>query len=177
MLKYCDYILTLLITLGCSCSTKDNILDNTDLLFTNSIRLKVPSYSFADSTNHIFNVRGDTNYYTGNSDTMNSSPLFRWDSMGIKIITMAIFNSKPEVINEKINNVKNIIWQWHSGMEFGYEGRVQYFEGRNVYNDTIDYNQIPKPLVKGNYYWAVWGWTGDGTEILCSTRIMSFIVL
>jgi hypothetical protein len=176
MLNLLKYVPLIILSIVYSCADNSTTFNNNDLLFPNSLRLKVPSYTFSDSMGNSFEVHGDTSYFTGIQDTLNKMPLFKWDSLGLKIITLAVFSSKPVVLNGKINNIGNIIWQWHSGMEFGREGMVQYSEGKSVFNDTIDYNQIVLPLENGNYFWAVWAWTNDGTEILFSSRIMSFYV-
>jgi hypothetical protein len=177
MIRSLKYLLVLITILNFSCMDyNSNILNNSDLLFSNSYRLKVPSYSYFDTTYHVYHVRGDTNYFTGNTDTMNGMPVFRWDSIGISLLTVAIFDSLPVVNNNKLRNVKNIIWQWNSGMEFGKEGYVQYSDGRNVFNGKVNYMNKPLSLKGGSYYWAVWGWTADGSEIMVSTRKMKFLV-
>jgi hypothetical protein len=175
MLNRVKYIFLVILINAYSCTDNNTNFNNNDLLFPNSLRLKVPTYTYTDNIDS-FKAQGDTFYYTGIPDTLNKMPLFKWDSIGLKILTLAIFTSTPVVLNSEINNIDSIVWQWHSGMEFGREGYVQYSEGRNVFNDTIDYNHKTMPLEKGSYYWAVWGWTDDGTEILFSTRKMSFYV-
>ena len=76
----------------------------------------------------------------------------------------------------EINNAEDIVWQWHSGME-GAEGWIQYTNGKNVINDTIDYHHVADSLDEGHYYWAVWGWGGSGVRVWYSSRELEFYVL
>jgi hypothetical protein len=160
-----------------SCEKGPVGLNNNDLLFPNSVHLNIPMYSFNDSLDNIFKVQGDSIYYTGIPDSLNNEPLLKWDSIDLNIITVAIFKAKPAVVGSTIKNPGDIIWQWHSGMNLKEtRGQVKYSEGRNVINDSIEYYREVLPLSKGNYFWAVWSWSDDGTAILFSSRVMSFYV-
>ena len=159
-----------------SCTPEEIVVTNKDLIFENSSRILIPSYEFQDNEGKIFLMRGDTSFNSSYPDTVNSLPLLAWDSIGIKIITTAIFTEEIQVSGSRIINTNDIIWQWHSGMEHGQEGRVQYSDGRNVINDTLDYANQPDSLNEGHYYWAVWGWGESGTRILYSSRELEFYV-
>jgi len=160
-----------------SCEKESTSLHNIDLLFPNSLPLNVPMYSYNDSLGNTYKVQGDTIYFTGIPDTLNNAPQLEWDSIPLNATTVAIFTTKPMVVGNMVNNSHDIVWQWHTGMNTEKKyGRVKYSEGRNVINDSIKYSSKILPLSKGNYYWAVWSWTNDGTVILFSTRVMSFYV-
>jgi hypothetical protein len=175
MLRKLKYFI--LLTGFYSCENGTTSLNNSDLLFPNSLHLNIPMYSYSDGLGNIFKVQGDTIYFTGIPDTLNSAPLLAWDSINLNIITVAIFKVRPTILGSTLRNPGDIIWQWHSGMNLQkIKGQVKYSEGRNVINDSIEYNAEALPLSKGNYSWAVWSWSDDGTSILFSSRIMSFYV-
>ena len=162
----------------CSCTQEEMIIENEDLIFINSYRIKIPSYTFQDEEGIIYSVRGDTSYQSTFPDTVNSIPVLSWDSIGIRIITAAIFREPIRVEGNQIVNAGDIVWQWHSGNFMGgKEGLVQYSDGRIVYNDSIDYENPADSLDDGHYYWAVWGWGESGTRILYSSRELEFYVL
>jgi hypothetical protein len=161
-----------------ACSEEESALLNEDLLFTNAFQIKVPGYQY-NVEGTTYTVRGDTSYLSSVTDTLNSMPVFRWDSMDINILTVAIFTNSIDVRDNEIKNTEDIIWQWHSGMENGKEGYVQYSDGRNVLHgtmDTIDYQHPATPLDAGLYYWAVWGWNQSGIRIWYSSRELKFYV-
>jgi hypothetical protein len=171
------YFLILLVS-AYACTKQETRNLNEDLVFGEAFEIKVPSYEY-DYNGRTYNVRGDTSFETDYLDTLNSMPRFKWDSVGIDIITLAIFNEPIEVQGNEIVNSNNIIWQWHSGMEIGIEGDVQYIQGRNVIHDgadTIDYQNPVTPLEEGHYFWAIWGWKPSGTRIWYSSRQLEFYV-
>jgi hypothetical protein len=175
MLTRIKYFTLLVILFSCVKGTIN--LNNVDLLFPNSLRIRVKAYSYDDGSGNIIPVSGDTIYYTEIPDTLNNAPVFEWDSLVQNFTTVAIFKTRPIVTAGKIINTKDIIWQWYTGMTTQkIKGQVKYFDGRNVINDSIAYNKEVLPLNKGNYYWAVWNWTNDGTVILMSSRVMWFSV-
>ncbi len=159
-----------------NCTSDNQVLNNTDLVFTNSYRLPVPAYTYKGVNGKDYKVTGDTNYFSGIPDTLNANPVFRWDTFNIKIMCCAIFLKPIHVQNGIITNSKDMIWQWHSGMINGKEGNVQYSDGRNVKNGVIDYENQPATLASDNYFWAVWGWNSSATDVLYSSRQMQFYV-
>jgi hypothetical protein len=169
-------IITVVVFAAYSCTDEEVRLNNFDLVFPNSYWLKINAYSYYDTYGNKFEVKGDTFYYTHTPDSLNNMPTLKWDSLGIGIFTAVISTKSLKVVNDEIVNINNIIWQWHSGMEYGREGLVKYSEGKSVINDTIDYNNEAQPLDAGNYYWAVWGWNNEGTKIFFSSRQMEFYV-
>jgi hypothetical protein len=159
-----------------SCSEEDSGPVDETLVFTEAYQIHIPSYQYI-AEEMTYTVRGDTSYH--DTDTLNSMPVFEWDTIGIYLITAAISTNPIRVSNSKIINTTDIIWQWHSGMENGNEGYVQYNDGKNVLHaetDSIDYEHPPAPLAEGHYYWAIWGWNQSGTDIWFSSRQMQFYV-
>jgi hypothetical protein len=180
MNKYCFKILFVLcILLLClTCNDEVEKLHNTDLIFHDSNPIKIPSYVYSDDMGIIYSIQGDTILYKAIPDTIGNKPEFRWkeDSLEFGITTVALFSSPIQVSGSEIINVEDVFWQWHSGMEFGYEGRVKYSEGKYVNNGMINYNKEPQALNQGDYYWAVWKWDAEGIKIINSSRQMHFYV-
>jgi hypothetical protein len=161
-----------------SCTREEILPENEDLIFVNSYRIKIPSYTFQDAEGKEYTVRGDTSFHSAFPDTVNSMPVLKWDSMGIRVITAAIFNSIILVEGDQIVNTEDIVWQWHSGsMMDGEEGFVKYSDGRLVIHDSIDYENTTDSLDEGLYYWAIWGWGESGIRIWYSSRELKFYVL
>jgi hypothetical protein len=156
------------------CTQDSSILNNTDLIFHDSYRLKIKPYSYQGEEDKRYSCQGDTIYYTTLPDTFDTKPLIQWDSVKFSIITAAIFTSPVVVKDNIISNTNDIIW--NSGMEFEKSSSIKYIEGKNVSNSIINYESVPDPLLSGLYYWAVWGWNSEGTKILYSSRQMSFYV-
>lgn len=161
-----------------SCTEVDDGILNEDLIFTNSFQISIPSYNYLDDEGNQYSIRGDTSYRSSYPDTVNSLPVLKWDSMGIRIITAAIFTNHINVEGNQIVNTHDIIWQWHSGAAMGgEEGYVQYSDGMNVLDSGIDYVNLSDSLDEGHYYWAVWGWGESGLKVLYSSRELEFYVI
>lgn len=158
-----------------ACTEEESAVINEDLIFSNSFQIKIPSYTYFDGEGNSIFVRGDSSYLASYPDTLNSLPLLAWDSVGLKLINVAIFTSPIVVSNNEIVNFNDIIWEWHSGMNFGKEGYVQYLDGRDVINGEI--GEKVTPLEESTYYWGVWAWNSNGRKILYSSRALEFYVL
>jgi hypothetical protein len=169
------FYLTICFFLFYSCTEEEATLINEDLIFSNSYQIKIPGYTYFDSEGNSIFVRGDSSYLASYPDTLNSLPLLAWDSIGLKLIIVAIFTSPIIVSNNEIVNFEDIIWEWHSGMNFGKEGYVQYLDGRDVINGEI--GESVTPLHESTYYWGVWAWNSNGKKILYSSRALEFYVL
>ncbi len=176
IIKYLSLLLFTCVIIA-SCKEEEITLNNEDLIFSNSFQIKIPSYQYYDSTEKVYSVRGDTSFQSSYPDTLNDLPVIAWDSMGLRIITVAIFTSPIAATNNEIVNIEDIVWQWHSGMEFGEEGYVQFSDGKNVFEGTIDYENDPEPLQERMYYWGIWAWNASGTRLLYSSRQLEFYVL
>ncbi len=172
-------LLSILLIIICwRCSNIEDTTNNEDLVFSDVFEISIPPYQY-ENDGIIYQVTGDTGYYYSLVDTLNSEPSFRWDSLDISLVTVAIFNQPINVYKGAIVNTGNLIWQWHSGMESGKEGNIQYSDGRNVlYNDeaSIDYFHPARPLDEGHYFWAVWGWNRSGVKVWYSSRQLEFYV-
>lgn len=169
------FSLLLMSSLFYNCTEEDSVLKNEDLIFSNSYRIKIPGYKYFDGEGNSYIVRGDTSYQDIFPDTLNNMPLLAWDSIGLKLIHVAIFTSPIVVSNNEIVNYEDIIWKWHSGMNFGREGYVQFLNGRDVINGEIA--ETVTPLPESTYYWGIWAWNSDGKRILYSSRALEFYVL
>lgn len=175
-LKY-SLIILIALTISLANCTKENTLPlNEELVFPSSYQITIWSYEYLDPAGNVFKVQSDTNY-TLLADTLNDSPVLAWDSIPLKYVSVALFTNPPVVQGGEIRNSEDIVWQWHSGMEFANYGRVQYFEGRNVINEIIDYENSPVPLNEGHYYWAVWAWGNAGVRVLFSSKQREIYVL
>jgi len=177
-MKYLKYIVVVcfLLLLTYKCSDEASILNNKDLIFHDSFYLKVKPYQYISQLGINYYSHGDTVYYTAIPDTFDSKPLLQWDSIGFKILTVAIFTSPIVVEGNTIKNSNDITWEWNSGMNFETYASIKYAEGKYVNNNRIEYDHEPYPLETGHYYWAVWAWNPEGTKIYFSTRQMSFYV-
>lgn len=167
-------ILIAIVTLSCS-EDEDVGLNNEDLIISTSYPVKISTYSYTDSLGSVFYVQGDTNY-TLTPDTLNNRPTLAWDSIYTDLVSAAIFTNPIYVLGGEIKNTSDIIWQWHSGMEFEKISRIKYSEGKNVINGVIINRNKATPLSEGHYYWAVWGWNNSGIRILYSSRQREFYV-
>lgn len=157
------------------CTDDDAIISNEELIFTNSYPVNIPAYTYTDSLGSVYAVQGDTNYPL-HPDTLNSSPTLAWDSILFELVSAAIFIRPVDISGGEIKNVTDIVWQWHSGMDSDKNYRIKYFEGKNVSNGEIDYQNPAQPLSEGKYYWGVWGWGNTGIRILHSSRQREFYV-
>jgi hypothetical protein len=168
--------LILISVIKCSQDEPD-VLNHTDLIFHNSLYLKIRPYKYFGDEGKEYFCQGDTIFYTTIADTFDSRPVIQWDSViNFDILSVAIFTAPIIVKDNNIKNTNDIIWRWNSGMVFEKYWSIKYNEGKRVYNGNVDYEHAPDPLNKGQYYWAVWGWNPEGTKILYSTRQMSFNV-
>lgn len=163
-----------LLFLGCTEEDVDTIF-NEDLIFKNSFPIKISAYSYSDSMGTNYFVQGDTNFILP-PDTLNDQPSLAWDSIFTELVSVAIFTRPVIVSGGEITNSIDIIWQWHSGMEFEIINRIKYSEGKNVSNGEINYDNPATVLSQGNYYWAVWGWNSSGIRVLYSSRQREFYV-
>ena len=159
-----------------ACTENNTItLNNEELIFTNSYPIEISSYTYADSIGTQYYVQGDSNYSLL-PDTLNDRPILAWDSIYTVLVTVAISQNPILVSAGEITNNSDLVWQWHSGMEFNNYNRIQYSEGKNVINGEISYESTPSPLTPGHYYWAVWGWSNSGIRVLYSSRQHEFYV-
>lgn len=159
-----------------ACSDDDaTVINNEDLIFSNSYPINISAYQYSDSLGALYYIQGDTNVVLP-PDTLNNQPTLAWDSIFTGLVSAAIFTSPVIVSGGEITNSTDIIWQWHSGMEFEKINRIKYSEGMSVINGEIIYNNPATPLIQGKYYWAAWGWNNSGIRVLYSSRQREFYV-
>ncbi len=160
-----------------SCQEKIEDIRNNVLIFPNSYQINVPPYNYQDSLGREFWIQGDTVLYEWGTDTINNAPTFKWDSIGLDILTVVISKAHLETYNNTITNTGDIIWQWHTGMDEGKEGLVKFSHGKNVINNTIQYDTPVSALDNGKtYYWGIWAWNFPGNKIIFSSQQLEFYV-
>ncbi|MBN2348605.1 MAG: hypothetical protein JXJ22_07210 [Bacteroidales bacterium] len=160
-----------------SCEKDEGTTDiyNEDLIFTRSIKINIPSYSYISGKGTQIFVRGDTSYFSPVSDTLSVEPVFAWDTVNVALLHIGIFTEEIQVSQNRIQNSNSMIWAWHSGMESGSDGYVKYSDGISV--SLGEYQGSAIPLIPLNkYYWAVWAWNPSGTAIWFSSRQLTFVV-
>ncbi len=106
-----------------------------------------------------------------------TEPRFVWVASGCNLVFLGVF-SKPIIVrNNSIRNKNDLLWAWHSGMEKGRIGDVNFGDGVNVTAGKLNYADSPLPLENGkSYYWALWTWSNDGARISHSSEQSYFIV-
>jgi hypothetical protein len=162
-----------LITISCN-QNDDPLVYNPELVFTNSFKVDVNPYQYAnqDST-EFFWICGDSAIVT---DTVSSTPVFKWTNVLADLITVVISKEKFMVADDAIENADQIVWQWHPGLDSGEYGNVAYMDGRMVKNENILENTQPLPLESGLYYWVVYGWNGSARDIVFSSKPLEIYV-
>lgn len=133
----------------------DNEFENT--VFVNTILIETGLPEFASITDSV--------------------PTFTWRVTGNKLVFLSIFNENIELKNNRITNIQDIIWAWHSGTGNGRAGNIQFSDGYDVQDGNLLVEQRPTPLTSGNsYVWAIWAWDDEGKKITHSSQEMFFIV-
>lgn len=106
-----------------------------------------------------------------------TTPTFTWNITGQKLVFLGIFDDNIKTKGNKIINVENNIWAWHTGLGKGREGNVKYEDGCDVIDSELQVDKSPTPLTSGNSYtWAVWAWDDEGLKITHSSQEMFFTV-
>ncbi len=104
---------------------------------------------------------------------LSQTPDFRWNPTNKTLVLIAVFSAPITIQKGKINNISDIIWLWHSGLNDVTEGNIQYQDGVSNYET----NAPPLPLDRGRtYYWACWGWDDQGISITHSSSQYSFSI-
>ena len=172
--KYGFLILIMFTAFYTACTPEETVLDNEELIFSNSFPISVNEYHYSDTSGKIYTVSADTNF-TLPPDTVNDQPVISWDCILTDYISAGIFTEPVNVIGTEIVNSDHLVWQWHSGMGFD-SCYIQYSQGKNVINGVIIYENDPFPLAEGHYYWALWAWGTGGVKILFSSKQREFYV-
>ena len=172
------FVFFILIFSGCN-SEYDPFENNDDLIFTKSFEIQIPSYNYLINQSDTIFIQGDDGFYLGIPDTVNSSPVLSWGPSGSPLTMAAIFSDSIVVSGMEIINKDDLVWVWHSGMQNGKDGKINFSDGKSVTvsGDEIIYQQTLMPLNVGTtYYWGVWSWNKEGTRIWYSSRQLSFII-
>lgn len=86
-------------------------------------------------------------------------PTFSWEPTGRLHVQAAVFSENIQVTDGSIENAREIVWLWHSGMSTGREGFVRWSDG-------IFLGAPQGSLTPGSsYVWAVWAWDDQGLVI------------
>ena len=112
-----------------------------------------------------------------NNDTVSATPAFAWVATGRKLVYLGIFVANIDIKDNKIVNIKDNIWAWHSGLGKGREGFVSFADGVDVVNGNLQVDRIPTPLIFDRaYIWAVWAWDDAGKKVVSSSQELFFVV-
>ena len=168
------FILLVCMLVFVGCEPEESVYKNEYILFENSLQISIPEYIYSDN-NIVFQVGGDTTSKYNRTDTLSSKPVFQWNESSATFLLAAIFSAPIQVDEYNILNPDDIIWQWNTGMEFGSNGKVLYSEGKSVLNGTFSEAEVT-PLVSGDYYFAIWGWTTEAKKIAYSSSQIHFYV-
>ncbi len=111
-----------------------------------------------------------------------TKPSMSFTGYNNKLVMNAVWKEMPRVVDNKIVNIEDIVWFWHSGMQNSPIGYVTYESGKypkdgNLNPKDVSTLEPAPPLEKGRaYYWAVWEWDDSGVKIDASSSISYFKV-
>lgn len=110
-------------------------------------------------------------------DVMSSFPEFQWQQFDDPQHVMVVISKNRIIVNDGgIVNVDDLIWAWNEGMSYSLRN-VRYDEGRPMAEGKILYDKEPEPLQSGDiYYWCVYGWNADLSNISFSSKEFPFKV-
>ncbi len=80
------------------------------------------------------------------------TPTFNWPATHYKHVICAMFDEPLNIKDNVITNTDRMVWMWHSGLQAGREGFVEWSDG--MADPVTDKPAIA--LGPGTYYWAVW---------------------
>ena len=158
-----------------SCEEPDETFDNPNLIFPNSLPLRMSPYYYEGQKGLVY-VGGDSSTISGITDTLDNRPVFTWEENTAEFLLAAIFNAPVETMGNQIKNTGNVIWRWNTGMEFATNDTVLIKHGKWMSNNVMDTISTPDSLTDGLYYFGVWGWKKDGKQVHVSSREYKFYV-
>jgi hypothetical protein len=110
-------------------------------------------------------------------DTTDSTPTFTWIQTKQDLVFLGVFKGSIQIDENKIGNITDNVWAWHSKLGTAREGNVNFSDGRDVDRGQLLVDRPPTPLVPGqSYWWAVWAWDNEGLRVTYSSREMFFTV-
>jgi hypothetical protein len=90
------------------------------------------------------------------------SPDFSWPATNHKHVACAVFHKRISVKQNKITNIDDVVWIWHSGLGQGRDGNVEWLQGAS----DPEGNPPPTALADGTWFWAVWALSDEGLPVM-----------
>lgn len=107
--------------------------------------------------------------------TSSTTPTIYWLPSGSRLAAAAIFSKIPSVGIHGIENTKDIVWFWNSGLGGGFSGQMSYSGGLHPIGGDLSRLESPIPLQSGRtYYWVVWEWNELNGQVSASSPIGIF---
>ena len=133
-----------------SCNKAPDILSNKDLIFSNSLPIRIPAYTFSVG-NTEYTVRGDTSYFSDVPDTLPSTPVFEWDSVNVHLIYVGIFTAPIQVTNGNITNSSDLVLGTGEGFQMvrvaglvsgGFRRDVEAHHQAGIHGNEVDLRHV-----------------------------------
>lgn len=176
-------ILLPLIILMLTCIACNDIIDekpNSDLIFRFAFKIDIPAYVYTSVNNAEISVSCDSCVLRSNSiDTLDSQPVFAWDTTGMKYVYCAVFSEHIMCNDREILNPEDIVWFWHTGFtdSITTEGYIPFNKGRTYTDMDLQTHEAARPLQPDRtYYLGIWAWTNDGKMVDYSSIEFPFFV-
>ena len=164
-------------------------VNTTSAMFPNTKLITLGDYSYSrNGKGYTINMQQEL---SGNNlcsflESVNlhsSNPKFIVPVLASKLVAICISTSLLNVRrdNKSIQNTKDIVWTWNSGLESGSisAGKlvVDYLDGKMVKNGNLDSTVSVTPLNSGElYFFSMWSWDDQGTVIENSSANVPFMV-
>lgn len=82
---------------------------------------------------------------------------FSWNDNGRPYVFLVIFDEDIDVAANRIDNVEDAVWVWHSGLGKGLRGDIDYADGVSVSDGAFDpWRGDLATLADGTYQAALW---------------------
>lgn len=176
--NYTKWTMLLLVIVGsytCSTENEPDITTDPDLIFEESYKIDIPSYTYFNGDTAI-SFSGDSLNILGVVDTLSNKPVFKWAEIPARFILAALSTNPIQTEEGEIINTNDIIWRWNTGMQIEEDNIINYSEGKPVINGEIIEDENPAPLNRGLYYFGIWGWDKDGKKVNYSSIEVNFYV-
>jgi hypothetical protein len=126
----------------------------------------------------------DPLYLDGSPTARTLEPTFEWENPGGPLTAVAVFASYPYMVSSDVDRIDSfdgdlVRWFWTTDFAAGADDRVSFRDGQGLevaHNGTVSFDgRTPDPLEPGIWFWAVWGWNGDG-ELTHESEVRPFAV-